>query len=271
MPVVDSPSQAGCNDYATAALGHPWQFTSAGSIIDPANATAFTFTPGGVLSATNAGPHPNDPNISLPLGRGGIDGRVYHRLTFVESYDGPFDLKNAPGGGTHARILWQWPGHIALSQTFPLLTYSGTRTVTVDMALPVSQLTDSSGSASQRYPFVSTNRVVRLRYDPNEDPGPRRWHLMSMKLAADCQAAYSFTVVWHDASYTAGSTVRIEARTPGGYAYALGTGTVHSGQNINVVSIRAVPVGAYTVMVWVTNPGGATSGAISSGPLVIKR
>ena len=270
LPVVDSPSLAGCNDYATAALGHPWTFTSGASVQRPANAGAFTWA-GGVLSATNYGPHRNDPNISLPLGRTGIDGRVYHRLSIIESYDGAFNLANAPGGGTMARILWQIPGHITLSQTRPLVTYGGKRLLTVDMAMPASSLTDPAGTPAMRYAFASAARVIRLRYDPNEDPGARRWHLFSVRLAADCQSAYSATVTWHDAQYAAGSTVRFEARTPGGHTFALGTGTEHSGTNTKIVSVRSVPVGVYSVAIYITNPAGTTAVAQSNGPLLIKR
>ena len=110
LPVIDSPSAAGCGDYATRYLGHPWTFTSTRSLAARANIGALSFA-GGVLSATNVGPRRNDPSISLPLPRNGLNGRVYHRLTIVESYDGPFNLANRPGGGTMARVLWQSPGH----------------------------------------------------------------------------------------------------------------------------------------------------------------
>jgi hypothetical protein len=271
LPVVDSPSETGCIDYATRALGHAWRFSSGRSVLRPANIGAVSFTAAGVLSATNAGPARNDPNISLPLGKGGIDGRVYHRLTFTESYDGPFNLKDAAGGGTMARVLWQSPGRPALSQTAPLVTYGGKRTLTVDLAMPASRLTDHAGSAGQRYPFASRSRVTRLRYDANEDPGARRWHLISMKLAADCQAAYSATIAWHDAQYTPGSTVRFVARTPGGHTFALGTSTEHSGRNTKIVSVRSVPVGTYSVAIYITNRAGRTASALSSGPLLIRR
>lgn len=259
LPVVDSPSAAGCGGYS-------WTFTSAGRLAGHANMAAISFTRSGELSATNAGPHRNDPNISLPLSRGGIDGRLYHRLTFVESYDGPFGLANAPGGGAMARILWQQPGHVALSQTAPLVTFRGKQTITVDMA--GSRVIERAGTAAQRYPFGSTSRVTRLRYDPNEDPGARRWHLYSVRLAADCHAALSSTITWHDARYTVGSTVRMEARTPGGHTYQLGTTTEHHGTNSHTVSVRSVPRGTYTIAVYVTNPGGVTTAALSSGPFV---
>ena len=155
-----------------ATWGTRGRFTSSAQpSLRAANIGAVSFSRAGELGATNAGPQRNDPNISLPIARGGINGRVYHRLTIVESYDGPFDLRNAPGGGTMARVLWQYPGHTLLSQTAPLVTFTGKRSITVDMAMSASQLTDRSGRATQRYPFASTSTVTQLRYDPNEDPG----------------------------------------------------------------------------------------------------
>ncbi|MDQ1483582.1 MAG: hypothetical protein QOF35_1658 [Actinomycetota bacterium] len=267
LPVVDSQSAAGCGDYATRYLGHPWTFTSTRSLASRYNMTALNFT-NGVLSATNAAPQRNDPHFSLPVKAPGIDGRVYHRLTFVESYDGPFGLRNAPGGGAMARILWKVPGHTLLSQSAPLVTFTGKRSITVDMAMPASKLTDPEGPASQRYPFASASRVTGLRYDPNEDPGARRWHLFSVRLAADCQASTTTTVTWHDNAYRAGSTAQLIARDATGKFYPLGTATESAGVNNFPVSVRALPRGTYKVIVFVTNTSRVTISAVASGPLV---
>src|SRR5664280_147289 len=227
LPVVDSPSAAGCGDYATRYLGHPWTFTSPRSILWHANMTALTYTSAGELSATNAGPVRSDPQMLLPIPAGGIPGRVYHRLTVTESYDGPFNLTPTPGGGAMGRILWTSVGHVAWAQTAPLVTFTGKRSLTFDLAMPTSQLIDPTSLASQRYAFASTNAVTRLRWDANEDPGAKRWHLFSVQLKADCQAALSFPVSWHDNAYSAGSTVAIQARTASGSTYPLGSATEH--------------------------------------------
>jgi hypothetical protein len=110
--------------------------------------TALSFTSAGELSATNAGPVRSDPQMRLPIAAGGINGRVYHRLTIVESYDGPFNLTPTPGGGAMGRILWTSAGHNAWSQTAPLVTFTGKASLTVDMAMPALQLTDPSGPLS---------------------------------------------------------------------------------------------------------------------------
>jgi hypothetical protein len=268
LPVIDSPSAAGCGDYATRYLGHPWIFTSTRSLANRANVTALGFTRAGELSATNARPQRNDPKIGLPLARGGINGRVYHRLTIVESYNGAFGLQNAPGGGAMARILWKSPGHTLLAQSAPLVTFTGKRSITVDMAMPASKLTDPDGPSSQRYAFASAKNVTALRYDPNEDPGARRWHLFSVRLAADCQAPASFPVTWHDNQYLAGSTVRLEARNASGQTFALGSTTENAGLNSYTVSMGSLPRGSYKVVIYVTNADQATVSAVSSGPLV---
>jgi hypothetical protein len=267
VPVVDTPSAAGCSDYATRYLGHPWTFTSARSILWYSNMTALSYTSAGELSATNTGPVRSDPQMLLPIPAGGIPGQVYHRLTVTESYDGPFNLTPNPGGGAMGRILWTSVGHIAWAQTAPLVTFTGKRSLTFDMAMPTAQLIDPTSLASQRYAFASTSAVTRLRWDANEDPGAKRWHLYSVQLKADCQAVLSFPVSWHDNAYSAGSTVAIQARTASGATYPLGTAKEHSGLNTLVVPM-ALPRGTYTVVVYVTNAAGVTIAAASSGPLV---
>jgi hypothetical protein len=266
-PIVDSPSAAGCASY----LGRPWTFSSVRSLAGYGDATSLAFSSTRVLSATNAGPRRNDPYIYLPIGRGGIDGRVYHRLTIVESYDGAFDLRNAAGGGTMGRILWQSAGHTVLAQTNDILTYSGKRSISLDLAMPASALTEPDGSASQRYAFASTARVTKLRWDPNEDPGARRWHVYSIRLAADCATSTTFAMTWHDAAWTSGSTARIEARsTTVRSAVTIGRVTERAGTNAFTFSAAALPAGAYKLRVYVTNPQGSTVSATSTGPLVIK-
>jgi hypothetical protein len=267
LPVIDSPSAAGCGDYATRYLGRPWTFTSTRSLASRANLTALSFTRG-VLNATNAGPQRNDPNVSMPIARGGIDGRVYHRLTITSSYGGAFNLENRAGGGSHGRVLWQSTGHNVHAQTAPLVTFTGKRSITIDMAMPASKLTDRSGGSTQKYAFASASRVTKLRWDPNEDPGARRWHLYSVRLAADCAAPQAFTVTWHDAQYRAGSTARLVALNAAGRHYPLGSVAERAGANSKPVSLRSLPRGKYTMIVYVTNTAHVTTAAVSTGPLV---
>jgi hypothetical protein len=223
MPVVDSPGAMGCSDYATTALGHPWNFTSRARSGQILNASNLVFSKNG-LSATNAGPDRGDPHILLPLGKGGIDGRRWHILTITESYSGPFNLGNGSGGGTLARVMWSVVGDKNLSQTNDIVTYYGNQTLTINMAQPTSILTEPDARKAGRYAFAQSKRVDVLRYDPNEDTGARRWHITSIRLARDCSATTSFPVVWHDPGFSAGSHATIVATSPGKVTRILSTG-----------------------------------------------
>jgi hypothetical protein len=266
VPIIDSPTQAGCGDYAVTALGHPWTFRNARDLEGWANAGALTFS-NGVLSATNAGPNRNDPHLNLPMGRGGINGSLWHRLTITEGYDGPFNLANAPGGGTMGRLMWIQPGRTMAAQTDDILTYSGNRSIFIDMATPASVLTEPDGPAAQRYAF-SAGPVVHLRWDPNEDPGARHWRVYRVQLSQDCSTRTAFTATWHDAQYTPGAVSTVIARSSTDHDYVLGTVAERAAGNSFAVQARSLPRGRYSIRINTRIPGVVGVGA-SSGPLVI--
>jgi hypothetical protein len=270
-PVIDSPTAAGCGDYATSALGHPWTFTSTGSLAGYGNIQNISFS-GGAISATNGPPVQNDPYIYLPVGKGGIDGRIWNRFTITESYVGPFNLADTSGGGTMARIVWRSSGQANVAQTKPLVTYSGKRTLTVDLGQPASQLTDPSGAADQKYPFAATAPVTQLRWDPNEDRGTRRWSVYSVRLAKACSSTTGFTMTWHDDNYAPGSTAKIIMFTQGGGGSTITLADnlpVRSGSNTFDVP-QGIPDGTYLLRVTVTGPTGISNYGTSGGPLVVR-
>lgn len=270
-PIIDSPTAAGCGDYATSALGHPWTFTSTGSLAGYGNIQNIAFS-GGAISATNGPPVQNDPYIYLPLGKGGIDGQTWNRLTITESYVGAFNLADVSGGGTMGRIVWQSSGQANVAQTKPLVTYSGKRTLTVDLSQPASQLTDPSGAADQKYAFAASAPVTRLRWDPNEDRGTRRWSIYSVRLAKACTSTTGFTMSWHDNNYTPGSTAKIIMYTQGGGGSTLTLADnlpVKAGTNTFDVP-QGIADGTYLLRVIVTGPTGLSNYATADGPLVVR-
>ena len=121
---------------------------------------------------------------------------------------------------------------------------------------------------AQPYASASPTPVTRLRYDPNEDPGARRWHLYSVRLAADCQAPLRFAVTWHDAAFLAGSTVRLYARHTAGNMYFLGNATEKAGLNSFLAPLSTMPRGKYTVIIYVTSAAGVRTTAVANGPLI---
>jgi hypothetical protein len=271
LPVIDSPSASGCVDYAGHVLHTLWNFTSPHSVAGLGNVMNVSYSPSGRLTATNAGPHRNDPYVLLPVGRGGIDGRVYHRLTIIESYTGGFNLSGAPGGGTLARVLWRPAGHITYSQTNDLVTPTGLQTIVLDMAMPSATLTEPEGTPEQRLPFASAAPVTTMRFDPNEDPGSRTWSVYWMTLAADCASKVAFPLMWHDNANLPGSTATVVAMTPGGHFYPVATVPEVSGENEVTVIAGTLPPNRYTMIVRVTTPYGASHTTVATGPLVIGR
>ena len=265
---VDSPTVTGCNDWAAAARGSSWNFSRPGSVASFGNAGAVSYA-GGYLSATNAGPVRNDPNIVLPVGANGIDGRVWHRLTIVEGYDGAFNLSGRPGGGTMGRVMWKVPGQKNYSVSDDIVTYSGKRTITIDMARPASILTDPGSPAGTRLPFASGNRVVTLRWDPNEDPGARRWHVYSIRLSRDCtvSTAGTFATTWHDGGYRPGSIATVFA-TSGSHSVTLGNLHERAGENSFAVRGSKLGRGSWALHVTVQNAGAIVSASAGS-PLVV--
>ncbi|MEP6559958.1 MAG: hypothetical protein ABJD68_02665, partial [Nakamurella sp.] len=189
----------------------------------------------------------------------GIDPQIYHNLTVTSAYDGRFDLRDIAGGGTMARVMWDRADG-GNGQSDDILTYSGTRTVTFDLGLPVDQLVEP-GTASAA--FLSSSAVTAFRWDPNEDRGGRRWWLKDVQLRSDFASNGSFPIQWQDAAYTPGSTARLIADTDrtgcDGISVADGI-AVGPGTNTTVWNTSGVPAGRYWLCLIVTKGGAVTSG-----------
>lgn len=267
-PVVLNPGESGCGDWATnARAGNRWDFNQATDVKKRSNATGSTTS--GVAHGTNASPTINDPQLHLAMPRV-IDGRKWRRITFTMSYDGAFNLADTKGGGTMARVMWQRAeSGTAWLQTSDIVTYSGTRTYTIDLgAAGVNEST-----APYKYPITSSSKVTALRIDPNEDRGYRKWHVHDVRLAATCSVARggSFPISFTDKAFTPGSTASIYVvasstpRTTGGSL----VGTVNQVSGTNSMTWR-VPAGQAPGSYWVyAKISNGTSVAVrpASGPL----
>jgi hypothetical protein len=268
LPVVLNPSDAGCGDWASSARsGNRWDFNQATDVKKVTNATGGVS--GGVFNGKNASPVVNDPMLHLAVPKV-INGHKWRRITFTMGYDGAFNLADTAGGGTMARVMWQRAeSGTNWLQTNDIVTYSGTRTYTIDLgAAGVNE-----PNAPYRYPITSSTKVTALRIDPNEDRGYRKWHLYDVRLAYTCTVAraQSFGITFTDKAFRAGSTASVyvvpstTARTSGGTL----VGTVNEVAGTNTVSWN-VPstqaTGTYWVYV-VTNNGTSSSARAASGPL----
>lgn len=241
LATVTSPSPLGCADYATTHLGHPW---GPGDVQTHPNATV-TAIPGGVLGQ-NTGPITNDPHLTYRLGVGGIDPNTWHIATYTMTYSGTFNLSGAPGGGTMARLGWSRSDTgTRIWQSDDLLSYQSAPTYTVDLARP--DILEPTIPGDQ--PFVSSHRVTMFRFDPNEDPGNKRWTVTGMYLRATCRATTTNTlaVTWSDPSAAPGTLVTIYAHSGTGATTSGGT-VLASGLADNgraTVSTAHLPRGGY--------------------------
>ncbi|HUQ40255.1 MAG TPA: cell wall-binding repeat-containing protein [Acidimicrobiales bacterium] len=270
-PVIEQPDAAGGADYASVVRGDGWDFGQATDTVGVRNATNVSFA-NGVLSATNSGPNQNDPQVSLPLGPVPIDGSRFHRLSFTYSYDGPFGLEDAPGGGALARIIWQVAGGGPndYQDLNDLVTYQGQNRVVVDLASnpPTAVLDEDQVGARLGW---AGRQITSLRFDPNEDPGARRWHLDDIRIAEDDRASEAFNVVFRDDAWEAGTTadIFIDTNNSGADGTQIAQGlSVVSGSNTFRWQPAATPAGTYWVYVTLRDSRNSAT-TYSSGPVKI--
>ena len=263
LPRFITPNAVGDRDYAGTVLGNPWDMNGADDVARVGNATNVTYS-GGQLAATNTS---NDPFVALKIGAGGIDTGIYRNFTVTSDYDGAFDLKDAPGGGTHGRVIWSRPDGSG-GQTGPVLTYSGPRTVSFDLGLPDREVLEPNDPGT---PFTPGNAVDTLRWDPNEDPGSRRWYVKDVQLRSDFATTGSFPITWQDAAYQSGATATVIADNDRGGCNGITVASgvpVNQGTNTTVWNTAGVAAGRYWLCLTITRGNAVTSG-YAEGVLVV--
>jgi hypothetical protein len=203
QPQFLSPSRSGGRDYASVVRGDAWDFSEAS---DVASATGMTYTvAGGVLDGVST---TNDPQIELPLGPTPIDGTRFHRLVFRVTYDGPFGLADAPGGGMNVRVIWQVAARPDLYQdSQDVIVYPGLHTYEIELGTnPPSDAVDETDAVRIGW---AGQQITSLRFDPHEDPGPRGFVLDFIRLTEDNDSSTPIQFV--DAAWQAGETVDLIA------------------------------------------------------------
>ena len=269
VPVIEDPDALGGLDYATASRGDAWDMSQPTDAAAFANVTDASFT-SGTLHATNGPPNRNDPEVVLPMA-GAIDGSKYHRLSFTYSYDGAFGLEDAPGGGSMARVVWSVVGGGAndYQELNDVVTYQGINRVVVDLNQPNAAVLDEEQKGA-RVGWVN-QAISFLRFDPNEDPGSRRWHLDDIRVAADDEAQGGFDIAFHDNAWEAGTKADLYYDTDaGGFNGTLiaQNVAVTQGRNVHRWSTAGVPAGTYFVYA-VLKDARAQTAAYSTGPVKV--
>lgn len=270
LPVFTNPDEDGDKDFAATVLGDPWDMDQLSDVTSTHN-TVGVGVAGGRLQGTNdvRSPYVNDPHLYLRTGPG-IDSRTYRRLTLKSGYEGPFDLRDIAGGGTMGRVMWRRADTgSAIIQTTDVLTYSGQRSLTIDLGMPVDDLIETD--QGNKLPFVSASPVTALRWDPNEDRGARRWSVDEVTLKSDFVAHKGFDVRWYDAAYRPGGTAELVADTDrtgcDGRTVSSGQPVVR-GSNATAWDVAGTPAGRYWLCLRVTR-GGAVAEQYAKSPVVV--
>jgi putative cell wall-binding protein len=269
--VID-PDAAGGEDYITAATGDAWDFSQAGDATVH-HATAVQVADGR-LSATNTS---NDPHLTLRMGPP-IDPARYHRLTVTFANDGPFDLSHDPGGGSMGRVLWSTedPALLRWTDGNDIVAYPNQPTHTFDLAAPTAL------EEGVTRPGWGAAPVTAVRFDPNEDPGPRRWHVDEIRLAADDETGGGgFDVTFDDPSTAVpappGTTTRYEVYADtdrsGHDGVLVATGSVTGPRTVARWHTAGTAPGRYEIHVRVIREAAgvqSTSDTYATGPVVVR-
>ena len=266
-PVVLNPNIVGGTDYAAVhRRGDVWDFsqtTDAGRLSGATGSVS-----GGLLNGRNT---TNDPQVPLPL-MGSFSGTSYHRLTFRMYYDGPFGLSHQPGGGCLVRLVWRTTASAAAWQeSNDIVVFPGWNTVSVDLHSAAAK----EPSTRQVYLGWGGRVIDRLRFDPNEDPGARTWHIDSIQLRDNDAGRGGFTFSYVDKSLTGSATSTAKFfldtdRTPhgGGREYAIGSRSVRAGTNTWAWQMpNSLPAGTYWLRMESTSSRGISASRYSTGPV----
>jgi hypothetical protein len=215
LEIVD-PDETGGDDYATIARnGDAWDFDQATDMLRSDNAV--TRVEGGHVVGVNAPPAMNDPSVTVKVPKA-FYGDDFHRMTVKWSFEGPFSLRDEPGGGMNARIVWRIAGTpptstgLDLQESRDIVMYATEPQFTLNLKTnPSVAITDPRPNKKQ---IGWAGQLIELvRFDPNEDPGARRWKVDSIKLAADDKGGDSFTIKLADRSPSPGTVVDVYSDT----------------------------------------------------------
>jgi hypothetical protein len=207
VPEIVEPDVTGGDDFATISRNDKWDFTQATDMLRADNASVRIEN--GRINGVNAAPGMNDPSVTMKVTKA-FRGEDFHRMTVKWGFEGPFSLRDEPGGGMNARIVWRimgtppTPDGQDLQESRDIIMYPNETEFTVDLATnPASAVVDPRPGKAK---IGWNNQMIELvRFDPNEDPGPRRWYVEEVKLAADDAGESFFDIMLRDDARAAGT------------------------------------------------------------------
>ena len=270
-PVVLDPDLAGGDDYAETVRGDPWDMNAVTDLAGWLNATVTVA--GGVANGSSAG-EMNNPLVWFGAPEL-INTRRWHRLTLRVAYDGPFGLGD--DFGMVGRWVWTndaAPPHL-VQESNDVLVYPGDQEIVLDLhTTPVAAVNDEATTNPQGWGGPGSTLVRQPRWDPHEGFNPKTWRIDEVRLARNDIADPDFTIRFREdpATFEPGTTAEVALVTApgllGGVDLTPAPLPVAAGENAVVLDAATLAVqGTYWVRVDMTDPGGATTSAWSSGPV----
>ncbi len=210
-PRTLSPSEGAGHDWASDVRRDPWDMNqpSDARVVNAAS----TFR-AGTLHAWSAGRW-NDPVVSFPVNTP-IDAALYHKAAITITYDGPWGLEDAPGGGLVGRLVWHPNNGARYQVSDDLVLRTGTATYYVEMKTwPPSRILDPADNPQPiGWGTGGATWVRGLDFHPHEDPGRRSWQIDDVKLLRNEFAIpghKTFEVWFIDDAWAPGTTADIIA------------------------------------------------------------
>jgi hypothetical protein len=212
QPRVLSPWETLGQDWAAVRRGDPWDMSQPSDARVVNAASSFS---GGLLHGWTGPGTRNDPVVSFPVSTP-IDAHLFHKLAITITYDGPWGLEDAPGGGLVGRVVWHPYGGGRYQVSDDLVLRTGTATYVVELRTwPPSLILDPAdnpdpvGWGTGRATWVSG-----VDFHPHEDPGNRSWHIDDVKLLRNefvVPGGRAIDVVFADDAWAPGTTADIVA------------------------------------------------------------
>lgn len=284
-PVIQfsKPSMTSGVDYATEALGNPWDFSSNADVQSTLNLTKEQWN-SGILAGESATVARQcsesstsgvwgEPNLNMKMGRN-IDTSRFRYANFRMKLDGDQDV----GWGWVARIYFlqkgynnpaipQHPGDHAV--TNDIVIYEGWNDYTIDMTR--SDLYDDETKSYSTWTGISPSLI---RFDPHEIPHsiPRTFEMDSISIHAKDVADQSYSIEWALSNGVPTTQTLYYSDQPPGRAGAAKTviATLTGGETSYTWNTSAVAEGEYYIT-GVAQDGYNSVEWWSEAPLIVDR
>lgn len=270
-PRVLTPWEGGGEDWATVVRGDPWDFdqpSDAELVVNAGHTTA-----GGQLLAW-AGGRLNDPVVLFNRNGKPIDGQLFHKVAVTITYDGPWGLQDAPGGGMVGRIVWHPAGGGAVQVSDDIVLRTGRATYYVEMRpWPPHAILDPAGNPDPiGWGIGRSTWITGFEFHPHEDPGGRSWQLDDVRIQRNDYVDLSrggFDVRFLDDAWAPGTTATIIAdpdHDTGNQGYVVLASGLPVGHGINTFRWNGWPAapGSYYIRV-VLHRNGVSADSDSTG------